>query len=221
MRECPQMAWIVERLGDDLTEDDREAISRHISECSECADLLQRMARLAPVITAASEDLEEPRRHLSDNDLAAFAAHGYDAEGASAIVLHLSECRRCRDAFAAAHSALLCYQAEREQRSWWTEAIAGLRHVFATPMSAALGLTALLAYLAECLLFAFALVQVLSVAMPPAGYEAVPDWWPLSLIPGGGLRLALLVVACLGLALLLRGAAARLYAAARERGGRR
>jgi len=99
--------------------------------------------------------------------------------------------------------------------------MAGLRGTLETPASAALAFIALLAYLAECLLFAFALVQVLSVAMPPPGYEAVPDWWPLALMPSGGLRLALLVIVCVGLALLLRGAAARLYAAARERGGGR
>jgi len=219
MAECPQMEWIVERLGEDLTDADREAISEHLAHCPICAEQLRRMARLAPVIAEASGETDDPAHHLTDNDLADFAAHGYDAEGASAIALHLSQCRRCRDAFTAAHSALVLYEAQRGPASWWRETLHGVRTALATPIGVALTLGALIAYLGECLLFAVAVGQMLLAwIVPPAGYEAVPQWWPLTLLPAGPLRLALLVLVCAGVALLLRNAARALYAAARARG---
>ncbi|MFW5868434.1 MAG: zf-HC2 domain-containing protein [Armatimonadota bacterium] len=216
MRECPQMAWIIERLGEDLSESEREEIVQHLSNCPGCARQLQRMARLAPAIAEASGDLQEPGQHLSDNDLAAFAAHGYDAEGASAIALHLSQCRRCRDAFTAAHTALVRYEAAHQPPPWWRAALDDLLLAMTTLRGVALMIGAIVLYLAECLLFAVAAGQmILAWAIPPAGYEAVPAWWPLTLVPTGPGRLVLLVILCVALALAARSVAGALFAAAR------
>lgn len=215
MHKCPQMEWIIDRLGDDLTDSDREAIAEHLAQCPLCAGQLQRMARLAPAIAQAAGHDDDPQDHFGDNDLAAFVAHGYDAEGASAIALHLSRCRRCRDAFVAAHSALLRYEAEHDAPPWWRRFLGEVRMALGNARSAALLLLAAVAYLAECLLFAVAIGQMLFAwVIPPAGYEALPQWWPLTLLPAGPWRLALVLILCVAGALALRAAARALYRAA-------
>lgn len=217
MRECTQMPWIVEKLGEDLTDSERAAIVEHLSACPQCAEQLRRMARLAPAIAEAARDGDEPARHLSDNDLAAFAAHGYEAVGASAIALHLSQCRRCRDAFTAAHSALVRYESECTPPPWWRQALDSLLLGVTTPKGIALMVLAGIAYLGECLLFAVALGQVvLAWVIPPAGYEGVPSWWPLGLLPAGPTRLLLLVLISVAFALVLRAIARTLFAAAQK-----
>ena len=217
MRECPKMAWIIERLGEDLSDAEREAIVEHLSACPECSGQLQRMARLAPAIADAASEVAEPPQHLSDNDLAAFAAYGYEAVGASAIALHLSQCRRCRDAFTAAHSALVRYESEYDPPPWWRGALDELVLAASTPRGVALTVAAAIAYIAECLVFAVALGQaLLAWVIPPTGYEGVPDWWPLALLPAGPGRLLMLAIICVALGLALRGLAGSLFSAARE-----
>jgi hypothetical protein len=54
--------------------------------------------------------------------------------------------------------------------------------------------------------------------IPPPGYEAVPGWWPMALVPAGPWRLVLLLALCIGIALALRSAARALYRAALARG---
>jgi hypothetical protein len=214
------MAWIIERLGEDLSESDRESIAEHLRTCPECARQLQRMAALAPAIAEASGEIDEPTDHLTAMDMADFAAHGYDAEGASAIALHLSQCRRCRSAFAAAHSSLVRYEQERDDSTWWRARLASLRMAVSTPGGVLLTVLALLAYLGECLVLAFAAGQLLFAwVIPPTGYEALPEWWPLTAVPAGLARLVVLVLLSAGLALLLRKGAGALYAYARSRGG--
>ncbi|MEA3402384.1 MAG: zf-HC2 domain-containing protein [Armatimonadota bacterium] len=95
MRECNRISALVARLDQECSPEEEERLRRHLQECPDCRRQLRRVGRATRGLVAlAFEDEEE--EHLSDLELASFAAHGLDAPHADAIVRHLSGCPRCR-----------------------------------------------------------------------------------------------------------------------------
>jgi len=228
MRECPEMEWIVSRMGDDATEEDREQIGQHIASCVLCQAQLRRLALAARLLVDFSPDPVQPGDHVSDLDLATFAARGFDAEGAAETVEHLARCPHCRRDLWAVRVALdesdeLFGDGDdpgfrASTRAWvrrvWSVARSG-------PRGAGLLLSAAVCYLIQCLGFAAAATQLaLAYVVCPGGYSAVPVGPPLSLLPEGALRLWAFIACALAVAAGCRYATRALFEAALTLGGR-
>jgi len=228
MRECPQMEWLASRLGEELSEADRDAVQRHVAACDLCQVELRRLDWIARRLAELEPAPAPPSDHLSDLDLATFAVRGHGPDEAAAAVGHLAECNGCRRELAAVRVALDQYTelfgdeaAAGPPVSSWQQLQASLRLAVSTRRRAALATAALLCYLGECLGFAFAATQLLfRYVLSPTGYHFLPLFWPLYLIGRPPLLLGAVVLACTLVALGLRWCAGRLYrAAVRPEGG--
>jgi len=212
MRECPEMDRILTDLGDDVTEEDQALIQEHLAHCDVCKAQFKRFGWIVKHI--AELELEgEIGAHLTDLELASFAWSRYNADESERLVKHLAQCQECRRALAAVRVALDEYDAEqRKQNISWATIREELRVALSSPRRGLAALGAAVAFAGECFVFALALGQlVLAYAIAPMGYEAVPDFMPLALLPEGSVRLWGLVTGAVGGGLVLRQLAAALH----------
>ena len=205
------MEDIVAGLGPELTEAEQEAIQQHLEQCELCRAQFRRMGLIVRYLSAAETEPPTGEPHLSDVDLAAFAHARFGAEDAGRIIEHLNHCPECRQVLAAARLAMDDYEQQQSRPGLsWEELHDELKLAFSTPQRAAHLLGAVVAYLAECVLFAVALGQlILGYAVAGPDYWAVPDFWPLRVVPAGPARLWALVVICTALGFVARHLAAR------------
>lgn len=212
-KNCRAMDEIVDGLGPELSEAEQAAIQEHLESCPLCRAQFRRMGLIVRYLSVPPSGPPTGQPHLSDLDLAAFAHARFGAEDAGRIVSHLTQCPECRQVLAAVRLAMDDYERRQAGRGLnWDELRDEIAVALSTPRRAVRLFGAAAAYVAECLMLAVALGQLmLGYAISHPDYWTVPDWWPLGLIPEGQLRLWVLVFGCGVGAALMRVLAARLY----------
>jgi hypothetical protein len=209
MTDCPQLRRLLNRTGHDCTDSEHELLRSHIEQCSVCQAQFERLVMVASVVRAGARPGSDPDEHPSALELATFAEQGSAAEHAEEIIEHLSHCRQCREAVTTARSVLHNDELHSENDDPPYPSPSLLRRGLC-------GLGALTAFFGEWLLLGVAGAWlVLAWLSEPIGATAVPDVWPLVILPDGPLRLWGLVTACVIGALPLRWVAGRLSACAR------
>ncbi|MBD3293500.1 MAG: hypothetical protein GF393_11290 [Armatimonadia bacterium] len=212
---------MLERLGDEITDREDEAIRRHVEQCATCSAQLDRLRWMPAAMRDASRTAPTLDDHPTDLQLAAFAQHGYAADGADRIAHHLSNCRDCREAVVTAWTMVSRHN-EGSRDDPASRPPATVMHPLTTPHGLLCALGAFGAFVCECLLLAVALTQfVLAWVLEPIGFEAVPSLGPLAWLSGGPLRFWVLVIGCLTGAALLRWVAGHLLSCATGSGRQR
>lgn len=214
--ECQAMTRFMESADDELSSAQAAAIQAHVQSCELCQEQLRRFQLVA-------RDLEHTNgnalvgAHLTEMDLAHYAALGARAPDAHRIISHLSWCSECRHQLAQTVISLREYEAltvvppQDDPDTWGAQ----LKRAFSTPARSVMAIAAALVFLLECGSFALALALLAGAAI--GGVESVRTAvgvWPFVRAIDPFLRLAiaasLLAVAGIG----LRKLAALLFARA-------
>jgi|LSQX01.1.fsa_nt_gb predicted anti-sigma-YlaC factor YlaD len=214
--ECQAMTRFVESAGDEPSSAQAAAIQAHVQSCELCRQQLQRCQLLA-------RDLESTNgnavvgAHLTEMDLAHYAALGARAPDPHRIISHLSWCSECRHQLAQTVIALREYEAltvmpsEDDSEAWGAQ----LKRAFTSPARSGMTIAAALVFLLECGSFALALALLAGAAI--GGVESVRTAvgvWPFTEAVHPVWRLAIASALLMVAGMALRKLAALLFARA-------
>ncbi|MGC9319127.1 MAG: zf-HC2 domain-containing protein [Armatimonadota bacterium] len=165
MRECRRLSTLVASLERELSLDEQEQLRSHVQQCADCREELRRVGWAARQIVRVPFE-GQGGEHLSDLQLASFAAHALDAPDADAIVHHLSGCSRCRHELASV-CALLDQHEEVLQGNGQSHRRCGtfseqVRRVISGPRRFSRALVSFAMWVLEFACFGLAVFQVLA-----------------------------------------------------------
>ena len=194
-----------------------EELLEHLRECEHCRRELDAMRQaLGSAIIHDFED-EPVTAHLTDLDLATFAAHGLDAPNADEAVTHLAHCRPCRLQFG--HIRRLMEQHEELIHGYPprrpSATIPFLQQVGLLARNPSRALRAMGGFACWVLEWITLVVVIFQLALHflahPAGIMESPGTELLGILPSEPLRFWLIAALCTVLAILFRWLGAQLY----------
>jgi hypothetical protein len=194
-----------------------EEMREHLRECELCRrEVEQLSAALASAVTH-SFDEERGTPHLTDLDLATFAAHGLDAPNADEAVAHLARCRPCRMQFRhirrlmEQHEELIHgYPARRPVAT--APFLQQVRLILRHPLRALRAMAAFTCWIAEWITLVVVVFQLaLHFLAHPDAITPSPGTQFLGIRPFEPLRFWLIAALCTVMAILFRWLGAQLY----------
>jgi len=96
---CSELQRYVENLERREEAEPAPELLAHMDDCEECREELQQVRRVAARMLAHQFEDRGHGPHLTDLEMATFAAEGLGGPGAGYAVEHLAECSRCRRQF--------------------------------------------------------------------------------------------------------------------------
>lgn len=226
MKHCDAIERYVSGLDSSGDAHPSEELLSHVAECEHCRQELHQIHHAAVGMLLHRFDSPGSDEHLSDLDMAAFAAHGLDAPNADQAVEHLSRCRECREQFTQVRRVIEQHEDlidSPESPPSADRSVPGqLRMIFGDVGRLGRALGSFVAWVAEWAVLLVVLFQISAAYLANSneiGRSAATEF--LGIVPRHELRLWVIAAACIALAFVFRWIGDQLYQSAVGRQDRR